>query len=148
MSRRLSKRDKLKPLPPNTPNETPIENSFQKFALVSLYLANDKGRAPVLGNSQYIIVAQKKNQVTLIHPFTLTKFNLTAMDFKLGLLQREWFPEPKRVADLLETLALSHIELKRQAPYSLIREMIAHFRDVPLASVMPLALKASLSTPD
>ena len=105
-----------------------------KFETVALYLTTDNKNVPVSGNSHYIVVDKSPSRVTLFHPFTFSKFSLAETEFRMGLTTCEW-NDHGRIADWLEKMATKWAGMHRQAPYKLIREIIADFRGVPMSSI-------------
>lgn len=106
-----------------------------KYDIVALYITSDGGNVPVSGSSHYIVLEETVHRVTLFHPFTFTKFTLPMADFRLSLMANNEWNDREKVANFLEKSATRWAGMHRQAPYKLIREIIAHYRGCPMSDV-------------
>lgn len=106
-----------------------------KFEMVALYIASDNSNVPVLGNSHYIVLDKSTLRIALFHPFTFSKFTLPEPDFRMALLPFCDWNDRAKIADWLEKQAVRQVALKRQAPYKLVREIIAHYRECDVKDI-------------
>jgi hypothetical protein len=106
-----------------------------KFDTVALYIVNGDSNVPVVGNSHYIVINKSASRIQLFHPFTFTKFSMAEPEFRAAQLPCEWNNKPQ-IANWLERQACKWASMHRQAPFKLIREIIAEYRPCALAAVV------------
>jgi hypothetical protein len=102
--------------------------------IVSVHTDNEK--APVSGQALYIVVEQAKHRVKLLHPTTLSQFEIPAQDYAAGFKGELWptptVAVPQRNGPINEVLA-QIMELRgqfcsknqKQFPAQLVRRAIA-----------------------
>jgi hypothetical protein len=92
------------------------------------------GQTPVSGGSYYIFLDQSKIGITLLHPFSLTKFTMDTLAFQIGKELNDWNPGPGKIADLLKRKIQAERELKREVPNYLLL-LIQHFEKLAQESI-------------
>ncbi len=112
----------------------PAPEPTTKFDMVALYITSENNNVPVTGNSHYIVLERNPQRVTLFHPFTFTKFTLPTPDFHMALMsESSW--DREKFAIWLERYATKWAGMHRQAPYKLVREIIATYRGCSMKDI-------------
>lgn len=93
------------------------------------------GQAPVSGESYYIFLDQSKAGITLLHPFSLTKFTMDAVAFRMGVKVNDWNPGPAKMADLLKRKIQQERELKREVQNYLLL-LLQHYEKLAQESIV------------
>jgi hypothetical protein len=98
--------------------------------VVKLYHAD--GKTPVCGGSYYIFLDQNKSNITLFHPFSMTKFVLDLPAFVVGRQQNDWDPGPAKLAEMLQRKIQQWQELKREVQ-NFIPLLVKHYQKMEAA---------------
>lgn len=109
------------PVQPESSNTGPAQ--YTVIALNSRTSAT-----PVLGKSYYIVLGRdtKKSQYILLHPFTLTKFELPYDDVRADTVECDWNPTPEKLVAFLARRIQTERDLKRMVTNE-ISALLKHY---------------------
>lgn len=101
---------------------------------------NDK--APVSGTALYVVVDERDRHVTLLHPVTLSKFDIPVDEYRSGMGQMLW-PEnqthmkfsAETIAELMQRQMKDYSKRQKQYPAQIVRRIISELRGIEVEKV-------------
>lgn len=132
--RSRTKRERLEdprlPADPLVTDEPSVGKYGEVFAL-----SDNSGQCPVSGGSYYIFLDQSKGNITLLHPFTLTKFAMDLPAFVLARGPKDWDPAPAKLVEYFEKKFKEWRSLKREIP-SYLQLLVKHYTELAETSII------------
>lgn len=124
---KLSNRTKQIPEASESTPQSEINTSRYNIVAISTHAKC----APVNGHSYYIVLGKdsKKSLVTLLHPFSLTKFSLSYNEFREGQTECDWNPSPEKLVAFLGKKIQSEKDLKRMVTND-VCDVLKHFEQL------------------